>query len=48
MRRTVVPDYPHHILQRGHNGQEVFKDEEDYLKLKSILKKEGVFEDEIS
>ena len=28
----VVPDYPHHILQRGHNGQEVFTDEEDYLK----------------
>ncbi len=32
MRRTVVPEYPHHILQRGHNGQEVFKEEEDYLK----------------
>ncbi len=32
MRRTVVPDYPHHILQRGHNGQDVFKEEDDYLK----------------
>ena len=38
MRRTVVPDYPHHILQRGHNGQEVFKDEEDYLKYLADLR----------
>ena len=38
MRRTVVPDYPHHILQRGHNGQEVFKDEEDYLKYLTDLR----------
>ena len=34
----MVPDYPHHILQRGHNGQEVFKDEEDYLKYLTDLR----------
>ncbi len=38
MRRVVVPDYPHHILQRGHNGQEVFKDDEDCLKYLADLR----------
>lgn len=31
-RRIVLPDCPHHILQRGHNKQAVFKGEEDFLK----------------
>ena len=22
--RTILPDYPHHIVQRGHNRQVVF------------------------
>ena len=29
--RVVVPDYPHHIIQRGHNRGVVFAGEEDYL-----------------
>ena len=29
--RTVVPNYPHHIIQRGHNRQVVFVGDEDYL-----------------
>lgn len=46
MRRVVVPDHPHHILQRGHSGQEVFKVEQDYLKylqdLRELKEKLGV------
>lgn len=29
--RFIVPNYPHHIIQRGHNRQVVFASEEDYL-----------------
>ena len=29
--RVVLPDYPHHIIQRGHNRQVVFVNDEDYL-----------------
>ena len=28
--RVVLPSYPHHIVQRGHNRQVVFSDEGDY------------------
>lgn len=28
--RVVLPDYPHHIVQRGHNRQVVFAQEEDF------------------
>ena len=28
--RIVLPDYPHHIVQRGHNRQVVFACEDDY------------------
>jgi len=28
--RVVIPDCPHHIIQRGHNRQTVFADEDDY------------------
>ncbi len=30
MGRVVVPGYPHHIIQRGHNRQVVFAEEADY------------------
>ena len=30
-RRIVLPGHPHHILQRGHNRQSVFKGDGDYL-----------------
>ncbi len=29
--RPIVPDYPHHVIQRGHNRQVVFSSDEDYL-----------------
>lgn len=29
--RIVLPNYPHHIIQRGHNRQVVFASKEDYL-----------------
>ena len=28
--RVVLPNWPHHIIQRGHNKQRVFRAEEDY------------------
>ena len=28
--RVIVPHYPHHVLQRGHNKQGVFSKEADY------------------
>ena len=27
--RVIVPGYPHHIVQRGHNRQKIFRDEHD-------------------
>jgi putative transposase len=29
--RIIISDYPHHIIQRGHNRQTVFTTDEDYL-----------------
>ncbi len=29
--RIVISDYPHHIIQRGHNRQVVFATDDDYL-----------------
>ena len=29
--RILVPNYPHHIVQRGHNCKAVFLAGEDYL-----------------
>ncbi|MDH5546904.1 MAG: transposase [Gammaproteobacteria bacterium] len=29
--RVIVKDHPHHIVQRGHNRESVFFDDEDYL-----------------
>lgn len=28
--RVVLPDWPHHVIQRGHNKQVVFRSDEDY------------------
>ena len=30
MARVVLPQYPHHVVQRGHNRQVVFAAGEDY------------------
>lgn len=37
--RIVVPNTPHHIVQRGHNKQPVFHAEEDYDAYLRILRK---------
>lgn len=36
--RLVVPDQPHHIIQRGHEGQQVFRDAEDHIVFLGRLK----------
>lgn len=36
--RVVVPDYAHHIVQRGHNRQIVFAAEDDYRYYLETLK----------
>lgn len=30
MTRAILPGYPHHIVQRGHNRQAVFTEPDDY------------------
>jgi len=37
MGRTVLPCYPHHIVQRGHNRQVVFAEEADYERYLATL-----------
>lgn len=32
MGRIVLPNYPHHVVQRGHNRQVVFAAPEDFLR----------------
>lgn len=35
--RLTLPDHLHHVLQRGNNGQTVFKDREDYEAMLGLL-----------
>ncbi|MDH1011702.1 transposase [Pseudomonas nicosulfuronedens] len=35
--RVILPNYPHHIVQRGHNRQAVFVEQEDYERYLSDL-----------
>ncbi len=37
MGRIVLPNYPHHVVQRGHNRQVVFADDTDYRRYLSDL-----------
>jgi len=39
--RVVVPDYPHHVIQRGNRRQRVFFGDEDRRLYLSLLKKQG-------
>lgn len=39
MTRVVIPNYPHHAVQRGHNRQLVFAATEDYQRDLAELKK---------
>lgn len=37
MGRVVLPNYPHHVVQRGHNRQVVFAGAEDFQRYLSDL-----------
>jgi putative transposase len=39
MARVVLPGYPHHIVQRGHNRQVVFAQPNDYIYYLDTLQK---------
>lgn len=39
--RVVLPNYPHHIIQRGHNRQTVFAAPRDYERYLDNLPKFG-------
>lgn len=36
-RRVILPEYPHHIVQRGHNRQTVFAEPEDFRRYLSTI-----------
>ena len=38
MGRLVLPNYPHHVVQRGHNRQAVFAADEDYQRYLADLR----------
>ncbi len=38
MGRLVLPNYPHHVVQRGHNRQVVFAVAEDYQRYLTDLR----------
>ncbi len=38
MGRIVLPNYPHHVVQRGHNRQVVFAATEDYQRYLADLR----------
>ena len=38
MGRSVLPDYPHHIIQRGHNRQVVFSEAVDFERYLETLR----------
>jgi putative transposase len=44
MARVVLPTYPHHVVQRGHNRQAVFADSGDFERyLATLTELKGVF-----
>ena len=46
--RIVVPNYPHHLIQRGHNRQAVFASDDDYLYyLENLAEWKKVYECEV-
>ncbi|MDY7577843.1 transposase [Herbaspirillum sp. RTI4] len=36
--RLVIPHHPHHVIQKGHDEQAIFRDEEDFLMFLSRLR----------
>jgi putative transposase len=41
--RLVLPNQPHHILQRGHDRQPIFREDEDYQRFLGWLKESAKF-----
>lgn len=41
--RLVLPNYPHHIVQRGNDRQPIFRDEADYRRFLDWLKESARF-----
>lgn len=42
--RVVLPNYPHHVVQRGHNRQVVFAHDDDYRRyLRDLRELKGTF-----
>ncbi len=37
-KRVILPEFPHHIIQRGHNRQVIFAQEDDYFRYLENLK----------
>ena len=35
--RLTLPDYPHHIIQRGNNRQPIFIDRQDFERMLALL-----------
>jgi putative transposase len=35
--RFILVDFPHHVVQRGNHGQDVFRDEADFLRYMNVL-----------
>lgn len=43
--RLIIPNQPHHVVQRGNNRQPIFRDEEDYRRFLAWLKEAARFYD---
>jgi putative transposase len=41
--RLVLPNQPHHVIQRGNNRQLIFRDDEDYQRFLAWLKESAKF-----
>jgi len=35
--RVILPDYPHHVTQRGNRRQQTFFDDEDYALYRDLM-----------
>ena len=43
--RIIVPEQPHHVIQRGNNRQVIFREQADYQRFRVWLKEGGKFYD---
>jgi REP-associated tyrosine transposase len=46
LARVILPNYPHHVIQRGNRGQDVFFCDEDYQYYLDLLK-EGCHQEDV-